>query len=212
MKIIDNKKDFYDYLAGINGIDEYVTYDRRNSVVARKALDGYLKPFNSLYNEPSRDYYIYLQAGEDYKKRFLLRREVIKDNIKFIVEEYDIDEKMNSQTKKSWMPWWYGDPFIGVAKGDIPLSTKSPLILAYRSTDSRWNAWRYIENPILVGLPLVGFLSAQEIWDGIYNYLLKMKEPIITDSRTDEEKAESHGFDRKTSFRKDKEDDKRGKS
>lgn len=31
MRIIDNKKDYYDYLAGVIGIDEYITYDRRNS-------------------------------------------------------------------------------------------------------------------------------------------------------------------------------------
>lgn len=202
MKIIDNKKDFYDYLSGINGIDEYVTYDRRNSIVARKALDGYLKPFNSLHNESARDYYVYIQAGEDYKKRFIVRREPTEKDIKYTIDEYKI--KDNMQTKKSWMPWWCEDPYIGITKNS-PVSPKAPLILAYRSTDSRWNSWTYVENPILVGLPLVGFLSAQEIWDGIYNYLLKMKEPIITDSRTDEEKAESHGFDRKTSFRKDKE-------
>ena len=33
MKIIDNKKDYYDYLQGIMGIDEKVTYDRRGSTV-----------------------------------------------------------------------------------------------------------------------------------------------------------------------------------
>ena len=32
MKIIDNKKDYYDYLASIYGIDELVVYDRRGSV------------------------------------------------------------------------------------------------------------------------------------------------------------------------------------
>lgn len=210
MKIIDNKKDFYDYLAGINGIDEYVTYDRRNSVVARKSLDGYLKPFNSLHNEPSRDYYVYLQAGEDYKKRFLVRREVTKDNIKFTVEEYDVDGELKSQKKKSWMPWWVSDPYYGVDKELV--SSQAPLVLAYRETGSRWDSWHYVKNPILVGLPLVGFLSAQDIWQAIYDYLLKMKEPEIVDTRTDEEKAESHGFDRKTSFRKDKENDKRRKS
>lgn len=31
MRLIDNKKDYYDYLAGIYGIDTYITYDRRNS-------------------------------------------------------------------------------------------------------------------------------------------------------------------------------------
>lgn len=32
MKIIDNKKDYYDYLASIYGIDELIVYDRRGSV------------------------------------------------------------------------------------------------------------------------------------------------------------------------------------
>lgn len=32
MKIIDNKKDYYDYVSGIIGIDEDITYDRRKSV------------------------------------------------------------------------------------------------------------------------------------------------------------------------------------
>jgi hypothetical protein len=31
MRILDNKKDYYDYLAGVLGIDGYITYDRRNS-------------------------------------------------------------------------------------------------------------------------------------------------------------------------------------
>lgn len=32
MKIIDNKKDYYDYLSGIYGVDDLVVYDRRGSV------------------------------------------------------------------------------------------------------------------------------------------------------------------------------------
>ena len=32
MKIIDNKKDYYDYLSGIYGIDNLIVYDRRGSV------------------------------------------------------------------------------------------------------------------------------------------------------------------------------------
>ena len=33
MKIIDKKKDYYDYLSGIYGIDDKVVYDRRGAVV-----------------------------------------------------------------------------------------------------------------------------------------------------------------------------------
>ncbi|MBP5423995.1 MAG: hypothetical protein J6Y78_16300 [Paludibacteraceae bacterium] len=32
MKIIDNKKDYYDYISGIYGIDDLVVYDRRGSI------------------------------------------------------------------------------------------------------------------------------------------------------------------------------------
>lgn len=31
MKIIDNKKDYYDYVSGVYGIDPYVVYDRRGT-------------------------------------------------------------------------------------------------------------------------------------------------------------------------------------
>ena len=33
MKIIDNKKDFYDYIVGEYGIDDLTVFDRRKAVV-----------------------------------------------------------------------------------------------------------------------------------------------------------------------------------
>ena len=36
MRIIDNKKDYYDYLMGVYGIDNMVIYDRRGSTVFTK--------------------------------------------------------------------------------------------------------------------------------------------------------------------------------
>lgn len=33
MKIIDNKKDYYDYLSGVYGIDELIVFDRRGSLL-----------------------------------------------------------------------------------------------------------------------------------------------------------------------------------
>ena len=40
MKIIDNRKDYYDYLMGINGIDTKVIYDRRRKADS-KTLNKY---------------------------------------------------------------------------------------------------------------------------------------------------------------------------
>ena len=33
MKIVDNKKDFYDFVAGEYGIDDLIVFDRRKSIV-----------------------------------------------------------------------------------------------------------------------------------------------------------------------------------
>lgn len=41
MKIISGgKKDYYDYLQGIYGIDDLVVYDRRNSYVIKDGCDN----------------------------------------------------------------------------------------------------------------------------------------------------------------------------
>ena len=42
MRIIDNKKDYYDYLAGVLGIDDYITYDRRNSKRLENKSEAFL--------------------------------------------------------------------------------------------------------------------------------------------------------------------------
>lgn len=41
MKIIDNKKDYYDYLSGIYGMDELAVYDRRGSVMWAQYKDRF---------------------------------------------------------------------------------------------------------------------------------------------------------------------------
>lgn len=51
MKIIDNKKDYYDYLSGIFGIDEYITYDRRNSVKLCNNVNKGLTSRRYVFNE-----------------------------------------------------------------------------------------------------------------------------------------------------------------
>ena len=60
----------------------------------------------------------------------------------------------------------------------------------------------HVDNPILKDLPITGLIPAEEIWQAIYDYLLKQKEPKIVDNRTDKEHIESAGFDTVTSFRK----------
>ena len=109
MKIIDNKKDYYDYLASIYGIDDLVVYDRRGSV--------------SLNSDKA------LPLGMEYyfSQRIL------------------------------WQ--------------DKPLSAKQ--------------YW----------------IPPTDIWQALYTHLSSIRDKPFTDTRSDVQKLESAGFDKKTSFR-----------
>jgi hypothetical protein len=80
---------------------------------------------------------------------------------------------------------------------ETPLALYITDISSWRHRDSE-----VIVNPILEGSIFTNILSAKEVYEGIYNYLLECKEPKIEDKRNDIEHIESHGFDKKTSFRK----------
>ena len=58
-----------------------------------------------------------------------------------------------------------------------------------------------VENPILSSFPLT-VIPAEEIFGPVQDYLLSQADPVIEDTRTDTEKLEAAGFDRKTSFRR----------
>ena len=51
------------------------------------------------------------------------------------------------------------------------------------------------------GTWIPSLISAEEVWNNITDYLLSIKEPEIVDNRNDVQHIESHGFDKKTSFR-----------
>ena len=56
-------------------------------------------------------------------------------------------------------------------------------------------------NPILTGTPITSLISPQELYQELSNYISSLNDIETTDRRTDIQKAESAGFDRKTSFR-----------
>lgn len=58
-------------------------------------------------------------------------------------------------------------------------------------------------DPILSTFPLVA-VPAEDVFLGIQDWLLSKADPKVTDNRTDVQKLEAAGFDRRTSFRKTK--------
>ena len=58
-----------------------------------------------------------------------------------------------------------------------------------------------INNPILFKTYIPKFISAYDMWNNIYEYISSLRDKEIIDTRTNEQHIESHGFDKKTSFR-----------
>ena len=118
MKIIDNKKDYYDYLASIYGIDELVVYDRRGSVTLNT------------------------------------------DKVLLHGMEYYFSNRILFQDK--------------------PLTDKQ-----------YWNLRSIAKQRE----------AKADIWQNLYQYLSSLRDKPFIDTRSDIQKLESAGFDKKTCFR-----------
>ena len=191
MKILDNKKDYYDYLMGIYGIDEKVFYDRRGS----KTLD-YVLQRNCMTKEEYEKYitHMILRVGNT---------------------EYTFDRDKDG---KWYMPqetydgsWWnhevYKNPRI-LSDEQIELRKDKdvPIVLEVYIRNPRTSYWgsnvATVENPILQTFGIIPrFIPAEKIWEHVYDFISHKNDKKIVDNRTDIEKLESHGFDKHSSFR-----------
>lgn len=194
MKIIDNKKDYYDYLMGIYGMDEKIVYDRRGSItydwfVKEQSQDS-LDKMSSMDVKIGNLVYTVLKDKEGkwvcppeiklYSWRDDTRPNPITPNEKELKKIFS-----NAQTGE-----------------DL---TKEPVAISVYFTRKYWyeTCKVFIKKPILATFPAITkVVPAEKVWDEIYNYIASQYDKPIVDTRTDEQKAESAGFDRKTSFRK----------
>lgn len=197
MKIIDNKKDYYDYLMGVYGIDEKIVYDRRGSITK----DYY---FKSPVMQDER------KAMEDTAYRMALR---IGNVIYTFIRDHTTGYKWVMPEETTHGSWrnveHYKNPRVisdeeleKYENGDCPLV----LVICYsgrRSTYySRYNDEIVIKNPIIQSFGIIpGFIPVETIWEHLYNFIAHKYDKKIVDNRTDVEHLEAHGFDKKTSFR-----------
>ena len=256
MRIIDNKKDYYDYLAGVLGIDGYITYDRRNSTrLVNKASDNYYDRYPMGYgnifctwkngvNPKNSDYPVgnfewdngYRNAGwgyrkygpgwmpkknEEYPDAYNVSSDFFTIVIGSVAYEFIVYRVLQNQFDKEVkiIPKLFQNFTI-----DRSLTkSKAPILLGGVSVPGRYNGWKkddsyyrnlskygyvipdrdgkFQENPILDGTWIPSMIPATEVWNNISDYLLSIKEPKIVDNRTDVQHLDSHGFDKKTSFR-----------
>lgn len=210
MKILNaGKKDYYDYLSGIYGIDEDIVYDRRDGYVFRSLNTGeeYFLKEKMYQDKPKQevrgmhyenDKYVFgtYYRGLDYRivievgftqylyhiERFLDENDNVELNIRLIWKKFVKEKK--SKAPISVIPVEYYQFY----------REKEPKIQKYRMDME-------IQNPIFEKTWVPSFIPADEMYNNVYDYLIAIREPVVVDNRNDVQKLESKGFDRTTSFR-----------
>ena len=229
MKIIDNKKDYYDYLASIYGIDELVVYDRRGSVTLNSdkiLLHGMEYYFSNriLFHDKQLSEKSYWNMRSIAKQReakdvkhkygktwkegdvyhFVL--EVGYTHYRFEVERWIDEDKRDFAQVESTLIDTLKD--VRQRYSDVPMCIIPCQAQYWRwSHEDRWDEINNmmvhrVENPILAGTFIPKLIPAADIWQALYEYLSTLRDTPFTDTRSDIQKLESAGFDKKTSFRK----------
>ena len=213
MKIIDKNKDYYDYLQGVWGQDPMAVYVRTGSFLftgeqrppffATPPPEG-IHAFQGevIVTAGETEHHVYFVNGKEgiHTERFLTRRVTREKGEAPLVLEYFVDAWEIGDPKGNWRHFRHmpsKEKFIERAKA----LTNYPPRKGHRRFDLRLERLKgRVENPILSSFPLT-LIPAEEIFGPVQDYLLSQAEPVIVDRRTDTEKLEAAGFDRKTSFR-----------
>jgi hypothetical protein len=211
MKILDKCKEFYDYVVSIYGIDNDIILDRRN----KEDFDFPDNTYNWKYSYFSNgSLYFVLEIGYN---QYLFKVDYIdgkKQNVQLIkvfestcqIIDYKAEFNVNYKHNVAYKLKHRKDLLSNVTNfyevclqtaislKEITIETLRFDQLANRST---------IKNKVYVNLnPFAKYLDPVTVYNQIYSFLLSKKDKKIVDSRTDVQKLESAGFDRKTSFRK----------
>ena len=217
MKIIDNKKDYYDYLSGVYGVDPLAVYDRRGSMTwgqyrdrfsvfvdtARIKNDLFVPKNRSWWAKDNR-YFLCVEAG---KTQFFIMAERTlpkEGSTEVTITRLLLGTRMVNR-KHSQAPLAVFECHVntGVLQGAPPDLS--------RVTYWHERKWYFhhrkiteeplVINPILDGSFIVSIIPAKEIWEALYEYLISLNDKEIIDNRPDKLKIEAAGFDTKTSFR-----------
>ncbi len=212
MKIISNYKDFYDFLIGQYGIDPKVVYERvcmtKNgydkdtkwsktglykpsyiTAPSEQEISPYYQPSSPVEFAPiaicGRIYCVYI-----YNKKF------------YFGDNYEALEKIKSKIQKTYRGVYntnLGYSEYHLRPTDINEKENCPVCLL---------AWGWggfyatVKNVRLSDFGIGQVISPNDAYIMISNFI--SREKVIVDKRTDIQKIESHGFDKKISFRKGK--------
>lgn len=204
MKIIDKNQDCYDYLSNIYGIDNKVIYDRRGSLIIKNQQNL----FESIY--PKREYsylysysfntYFILEVGF-YQYLFAFKNPEIHDYTIYTYDSFTIIHIFNDNKHYFEKPMTIckikltNQPYFWKTRKEerivINSFTENIDILDFK-----------IENPIIKNTEITKFISIEDIWKNLCNYISSLdNDKNIDIINSDVDKAINHGFDKRWSFR-----------
>ncbi len=187
MKIISKWKDYYDYLSVVYGIDPIIVYDRRGDIIKHEfnSTDRYDRIKLHVCN---RMYTIYEYKGKFYH----LYKDILK-----------LDKLLKKSGYSTVLSYWRGEPDIwsrkenwwgkGNVESTLNKKERQPVLLQ--------NIYG-IHVPLLSSYNFHKVLPADDIYQKVCAFIGWMKDNTeIPNKQTNLEKLDSHGFDRKKSFR-----------
>lgn len=198
MKIIDNRKDIYDYLVGIYGIDEKIILDRRNyKNYDSESTFGYGKKYTLI----NRDTFYFYLNDTRIKCQLLYKynnKLYNKYELAALKDKYLTSSPHYNSSLELWIIKLVKDNKVSIYTKELSkekvCKVKYPICI-----DDNYHRGELI--PIILrNSPLLQLYTVEEFYTEIYNYFLFPDNKEI-DNRTNIQKIEAHGFDKITSFR-----------
>lgn len=212
MRILCNIKDFYDHLVSIYGIDNEIIYDRRECTLLNKNNPNIVYFSNNVLPE---DKVQSLQScwDIDEKGKWCFTKKMCGKFYYYVLEigfthiYYEIERYLSDDGKVIIKP-----TLIKISQNCDKISKYPMAILPLQGYGfHKYKDCSFLRidkdksndypNPILSSSYLSGFITSDFVYNELYNYFISTKNKEIKDNRNDVQKLESHGFDKKTSFR-----------
>jgi len=190
MKIVSNFKDYYDFLIGKYGIDPKVVYERVCETETPQhswVKSGIYRP--EYLDLPGYYYYGIAFCGTTYKVCCYNGKVYIGDEVLVLRKFVDKENAYKLPTEREYLTG-HNKPT------DVNEKLNCPVVLLPRYTFDGEGT----KNVKLADFQFGRLVPPEDAYLRIVEFLTR--EPIIKDTRTDIEKVVSHGFDKKTSFRK----------
>jgi hypothetical protein len=205
MRILSKYKDYYDYYTGIYGIDNNRVYDRRKVLEFDRSNSVYDTDYGILtFAICGTLYTIYIFNGEFYHTPEELENLDSKlEELNFRRYNKFLFSFRNHELKKDENPYEKEYNLTNNVPTDINIKRREPVLV---DISHPWHN-RELESkdfsvPLLESFEFYKILDPKEIYIKIETFLgWLVDNPPLPDTQTNIGKVESHGFDKKRSFR-----------